>query len=58
LARHLRTEKETAHALLIAATGYGQENDKLNSIAAGFDHYLVKPVDISKLTGLLDQYRP
>lgn len=58
LARHLRTEKETANALLIAATGYGQENDKLNSMTAGFDHYLVKPVDMSKLTGLLDQYRP
>jgi PAS domain S-box-containing protein len=57
LARCLRMEQETAHALLIAVTGYGQENDKLNSMAAGFDRYLVKPVDASTLAELLDEYR-
>jgi CheY-like chemotaxis protein len=57
LARRLRMEEETAHALLIAATGYGQEQDKLNAITAGFDHLLVKPVDASKLFKLLEQHR-
>jgi PAS domain S-box-containing protein len=57
LARRLRMEKETAHALLIAITGYGQEQDKLNAMTAGFDQHLVKPVDASKLAKLLDQHR-
>jgi CheY-like chemotaxis protein len=58
LARHLRAEQETAKALLVAVTGYGQEHDKLNSMAAGFDQHLVKPVDVGKLAELLDQHRP
>jgi CheY-like chemotaxis protein len=58
LARQLRTEQETADVLLIAVTGYGQEHDKLNAMAAGFDRHLVKPVDVSKLANLLAQHRP
>lgn len=58
LARRLRSEKETAHALLIAATGYGQEQDKRNAVEAGFDQLLVKPVDAGKLIALLEQHRP
>ena len=56
LARRLRMESETAHALLIALSGYGQEQDRLNAITAGFDQHLIKPVDASKLSGLLEQY--
>ncbi len=55
LVRRLRAMPETAGAVLIAVTGYGQEQDKQNSIAAGFDHYLVKPIDIAKLLTLLSQ---
>jgi CheY-like chemotaxis protein len=57
LARRLRMESETAHALLIAITGYGQAQDRRKAIAAGFDAHLVKPVDTSKLAGLLEQYQ-
>jgi signal transduction histidine kinase/CheY-like chemotaxis protein len=57
LARQLRAGQETAHAFLVAVTGYGHEHDKLNSMAAGFDQHLVKPVDVSKLATLLDQHR-
>ena len=56
LARRLRMESETAPALLIALSGYGQEQDKLNAITAGFDRHLIKPVDASKLSALLEQY--
>jgi CheY-like chemotaxis protein len=58
LARHLRAEQETAHAFLIAVTGYGQEHDRRKAIAAGFDQHLVKPVDVTQLAILLDQLRP
>jgi PAS domain S-box-containing protein len=54
LARRLRSEPETANALLIAVTGYGHEHDREISLAAGFNEYFVKPVDVDKLTALLD----
>jgi CheY-like chemotaxis protein len=39
--------------LLIAVTGYGQEEDRRQAEAAGFDHHLTKPVDFSTLERLL-----
>jgi CheY-like chemotaxis protein/two-component sensor histidine kinase len=53
LARALRTMPETAEAVLIAVTGYGQDHDKKETRAAGFDHHLVKPVNIEELSTLL-----
>ena len=53
LARHLRTQPETASAILIAATGYGQEHDRKATRAAGFDHHLVKPLNSDHLLSLL-----
>jgi CheY-like chemotaxis protein len=38
--------------MLIAVTGYGQENDRKQTLAAGFDHHLVKPVDARELSAL------
>jgi signal transduction histidine kinase/CheY-like chemotaxis protein len=40
--------------LLIALTGWGQEQDLRDAGAAGFDHHLVKPPDLDKLRTLLD----
>lgn len=57
LARRLKAEPETARAFFIAVTGYGQEHDRLKTMAAGFDRHLVKPVDVSSLAGMLDQRR-
>lgn len=53
LARRLRKMPETAEAVLIAITGYGQQQDRENAMAAGFDYHFVKPVDAVKLAGLL-----
>jgi PAS domain S-box-containing protein len=55
LAQMLREHSATAKMLLIAVTGYGQEQDRKNAMAAGFDHHLVKPVDIAKLAALIAQ---
>ncbi|HEY4182077.1 MAG TPA: ATP-binding protein [Kofleriaceae bacterium] len=38
---------------LIALSGYGTENDRVRSAAAGFDQHLVKPVDLSALLAVL-----
>ncbi|MEO7338158.1 MAG: ATP-binding protein, partial [Caldimonas sp.] len=53
LARQLRAQSETAAATLIAVTGYGQARDRQNSLAAGFDEHMVKPLDIDRLEALL-----
>ena len=53
LARQLRAQTETAAATLIAVTGYGQERDRRNSLAAGFDEHMVKPLDVDRLEALL-----
>lgn len=49
LARRLRKLKQTEKALLIAATGFGQESDRAKSAAAGIDRHLVKPIDPNAL---------
>jgi PAS domain S-box-containing protein len=41
-------------AVLVAMTGYGQEEDKLRSRAAGFARHLVKPADPLKLRALIE----
>ena len=44
-------------ALLVAVTGYNQEEDRRRSQEAGFDHYLVKPVDPAMLAALIAAHR-
>lgn len=44
--------------LLVAATGWGQDNDRRESAAAGSDHHLTKPVDTEQLLAMLATRRP
>jgi CheY-like chemotaxis protein len=53
LARRLRPQPQSGLPLLVALTGWGQEEDRRRSAEAGFDHHLVKPVDLSALQDLL-----
>ena len=53
VAGRLRERPETARSVLIAVTGYGQEEDRRRSRRAGFDRHLVKPVDPQSLQALL-----
>ena len=55
LAKCLRGQPETATAILVAITGYGQEADYKRSAGAGFYYHLVKPVDMKKLTAILPE---
>jgi PAS domain S-box-containing protein len=45
VAKRLRQQPTFRETLLIAVTGYGQEEDQRRSREAGFDRHLVKPVD-------------
>ena len=44
VAKKLRARPEFRDLLLVAVTGYGQEDDRRRSREAGFDHHLVKPI--------------
>jgi len=43
-------------ALLVSMSGFGQEQTRQRSDEAGFHHHLVKPVDLDRLRGLLDDW--
>lgn len=53
VARRMRARPELAGTWLIALTGWGQDQDRRLSEAAGFDHHLVKPVAAAALKQLL-----
>ena len=57
LARRLRASPDTANAMLVALTGYGQSEDRERARQAGFDRHLVKPADLSELLGILAKVR-
>ena len=58
LARGLRTNPVTAQAVLVAVSGWGQEDDKRRSREAGFDHHLVKPVNFGQIEAVLASLAP
>jgi signal transduction histidine kinase/DNA-binding response OmpR family regulator len=55
VARRLREQAGANKMVLIAVTGYGQEEDRRQAQLAGFDLHLVKPVDPTALRELLAQ---
>jgi PAS domain S-box-containing protein len=56
-ARRIRALAGGADMLLIALTGWGSAVDRQRSRAAGFDHHLVKPVDMAALRQILAHVR-
>lgn len=55
--RRIRGQPWDRGMLIIALTGWGQEDDRRRSQAAGFDRHLVKPVVPSNLLPLLAGWR-
>ncbi|MGZ5138187.1 MAG: response regulator, partial [Burkholderiales bacterium] len=53
VAKRLRSRDGNGRTLLIALTGYGQQEDRARSRQAGFDHHLVKPVAQNVLEDVL-----
>jgi len=52
--RRVREQPWGKDIVVIALTGWGQEDDRRRSEEAGFDGHLVKPVDYDKLLELLE----
>jgi len=53
VARRLRELAPAERVALVALTGWGQDEDRRRVREAGFDHHLVKPVDLASLQALL-----
>jgi signal transduction histidine kinase len=56
VAQRLRLSPFGRDALLVALTGYGQREDRLNAEAAGFDHHFVKPADPMALLSCIEKW--
>ena len=53
VARQLRLRPEFSHLILVALTGFGQEDDRVRSLAAGFDEHLIKPTSLDTIGEVL-----
>jgi signal transduction histidine kinase/ActR/RegA family two-component response regulator len=54
VARRIRAHGGARRPLLVAVTGLGRDEDRRRSVDAGFDHHLVKPIDLASLAALMD----
>jgi PAS domain S-box-containing protein len=53
VAHRLRKSPGLEKTVLVALTGWGQEEDRRRTAEAGFDHHLVKPAELRTVAGLL-----
>lgn len=58
VARRIRSRQRPGKILLIALTGWGQEQDKKRAAQAGFDEHLTKPVNLDLLRVLMSLAKP
>jgi len=54
VARRLRSSPTLASVTLVGLSGYSQEEDRRRAREAGFDHYLIKPIDAAELINIID----
>ena len=53
-ARRIRALGDAGSTALVAVTGWGQDEDRQRTAAAGFVAHLVKPVHVNQLSAVLD----
>jgi len=53
VAERIRAEAENHQTLIVALSGYGHDEHRRQSMYAGFDCHVVKPIDPTALTELL-----
>lgn len=57
VARQLRADPRLARTLIVGLSGFGADDDRARALAAGFDHHLVKPLDLDFVKSLLGRRR-
>ncbi len=58
VARRMRNEPWGKKLLLVALSGWGQEEHRRRSKEAGFDQHMTKPADLAALRAVLNESRP
>ena len=53
--RRIRSTEWGKDVLVVALTGWGQDEDRRQAREAGFDHHMVKPVDYTALSEVLSR---
>lgn len=56
--RLIRQQPWASDAVFVACTGWGQDEDRRKAEAAGFDHHLVKPIELAELQRILATLAP
>jgi len=56
VAKQLRSDERFKGALLVALTGYGQDEDLRQTTDAGFDEHFVKPADLDQLLHVIGSF--
>lgn len=51
--RRIRALSLRVQPVVVALTGWGQQSDRERSRAAGFDHHLVKPIELDAIRTLM-----
>jgi two-component system cell cycle response regulator DivK len=51
----LRDQERTAHLRVVAFTAHAMRGDRSRALAAGFDGYVSKPVDVATFAGTIGQ---
>jgi signal transduction histidine kinase/DNA-binding response OmpR family regulator len=57
VAEHIRALPQNGRTMIVAVSGYGQEEDRLRSKSVGFDYHVVKPIDPTVLAALVGSLR-
>jgi CheY-like chemotaxis protein/anti-sigma regulatory factor (Ser/Thr protein kinase) len=57
VARRAALEPWRERLTLVAMTGWGRDEDRQRALEAGFDHHVVKPLDLDRLRTLLQSLR-
>ena len=55
VAQQLRTRANLSSAMIIAVSGYGSDQDRARSAAAGIDCHMVKPISYAELFGAIGE---
>jgi PAS domain S-box-containing protein len=57
VARRIRKTPSLQRIILVALTGWGQQEDRRRTSAAGFDHHLVKPAEPGAISAVLEELK-
>jgi CheY-like chemotaxis protein len=55
VARHVRASKRARGTLLVALSGWEEDEQRREAFNAGYDHFLAKPVDVNSIRAFMSK---